>query len=138
MLTSGAAALAGALCPFSGSAIAAPVPVAIANASGNVNLTLQELMKQQGFLQEMGLAPTITNVADGSKITGSLIGGDIDLTTMTGIGQVFPAIERGAKLKVLAGACLSPTLALYSSKPDVKTLNDGGGGRAAVELSAEA
>ena len=126
VLAGGSTALVGPLCPFIAmrAAIAAPIPVAIANASGNVNLTLQELMKQQDFLQEMGLAPTITNVADGSKITGSLIGGDIDLTTMTGLGQVFPAIERGAKLKVLAGACLSPTLALYSSKPDVKTLKD--------------
>jgi ABC-type nitrate/sulfonate/bicarbonate transport system substrate-binding protein len=123
-LACGGAALAGAICPTGGDALAAPIPVAIANASGNVNLTLQELMKQQGFLQEMGLAPAITNVADGSKITGSLIGGDIDLTTMTGLGQVFPAIERGAKLKVLAGACLSPTLALYSSKPNVKTLKN--------------
>jgi ABC-type nitrate/sulfonate/bicarbonate transport system substrate-binding protein len=100
------------------------LPVSIANASGNLNLTMQELMKEQGFLQEMGLAPTITNVADGSKITGALIGGDVDLSTMAGFGQVFPAIERGAKLKILAGACLLPTLALYSSKPAVQTLKD--------------
>ena len=72
----------------------------------------------------MGLTPTITNVADGSKITGGLIGGDVDLSTMAGFGQVLPAIERGAKLKILAGACLLPTLALYSAKPDVKTLKD--------------
>jgi ABC-type nitrate/sulfonate/bicarbonate transport system substrate-binding protein len=43
---------------------------------------------------------------------------------MAGFGQVFPAIERGAKLKILAGACLLPTLALYSSKPAIKTLKD--------------
>src|SRR5947208_14592822 len=72
----------------------------------------------------MGLGPTITNVADGSQITGALIGGDIDLAAAAGFGQVFPAIERGAKLKILAGACLLPTLALYSSKPAVKTLKD--------------
>jgi ABC-type nitrate/sulfonate/bicarbonate transport system substrate-binding protein len=105
-------------------ACAAPVPVAIANASGNVNLTMQELMRQQGYLQEMGLVPAITNVTDGSKITAGLIGGDVDLATMAGFGQVFPAIERGARLKILAGACLTPTLALYSSKPGVRTLKD--------------
>lgn len=127
ILTRGGSALFGMLCPWGamrGASAAAPIPVAIANASGNVNLTMQELMKQQGFLQEMGLAPTITNVADGSKITGGLIGGDVDLATMAGFGQVFPAIERGAKLKILAGACLLPTLALYSSKPGIKTLKD--------------
>jgi NitT/TauT family transport system substrate-binding protein len=127
VLTAGGTALCGMLYPW-GSVLGAPaagsIPVAIANASGNVNLTLQEVMKQQGFLEEMGLVPSITNVADGSKITSSLIGGDVDLTTMTGFGQIFPAIEKGAKLKILAGACLMPTLSLYSAKADVKTLKD--------------
>src|SRR5258708_9619805 len=81
-------------------------------------------MKQQGYLQEMGLAPTITNVADGSKITGALIGGDVDLATVAGFGQVFPAIERGAKLKILAGACMLPPLPLHSSQPPLTTLQD--------------
>jgi ABC-type nitrate/sulfonate/bicarbonate transport system substrate-binding protein len=127
ILMQGGTALLGMLCPLGGmrgASAAAPVPVAIANASGNVNLCMQELMKQQGYLQEMGLTPTITNVADGSKITGALIGGDVDLATMAGFGQVFPAIERGARLKILAGACTLPTLALYSSKPGIKTLKD--------------
>ena len=105
-------------------AAATPIPVTIANASGNVNLTMQEVMKQQGFLEEMGLQPAITNVADGSKITGSLIGGETDLTTMTGFGQIFPAIEKGAKLKILAGASVLPALALYSAKPEIKKLKD--------------
>jgi ABC-type nitrate/sulfonate/bicarbonate transport system substrate-binding protein len=127
LLTGGGTMFFSMLCPMGGmrgASAAAPVPVSIANASGNVNLTMQELMKQQGFLEEMGLAPTITNVADGSKITSALIGGDVDLATMAGFGQVFPAIERGAKLKILAGAGLLPVLALYSSKPAVKTLKD--------------
>ncbi len=127
ILTRGGAALFGMLCPLGnmrGASAATPIPVAIANASGNINLTMQELMKQQGYLQEMGLTPTITNVADGSKITGALIGGDVDLATMAGFGQLFPAIERGAKLKILAGGSLLPTLALYSSKPGIKTLKD--------------
>jgi NitT/TauT family transport system substrate-binding protein len=126
VLAGGGTALVGMMGPWGGlrAAPAAPVPVAIANASGNVNLTMQEMMRQQGFLQELGLAATITAVADGSKITGGLIGGDVDVCTMAGFGQVFPAIERGARLKVLAGACLLPTLALYSSKPQVKTLKD--------------
>src|SRR3954469_852736 len=126
---SGAAALVSVACPAiivpgAHAAPATPVPVSIANASGNLNLTMQELMKRQGFLEQMGLKPTITNVADGAKITGSLIGGDVDLTTMTGFGQVFPAIERGAKLKILAGAGLLSTLSLYSAKPNIKTLKD--------------
>jgi ABC-type nitrate/sulfonate/bicarbonate transport system substrate-binding protein len=95
ILTRGGTLVLGMACPLGTlrGALAAPIPVAIANASGTLNLTMQELMKQQGYLEEMGLAPTITNVADGSKITAGLIGGDIDLSTMAGFGQIFPAIE---------------------------------------------
>jgi ABC-type nitrate/sulfonate/bicarbonate transport system substrate-binding protein len=127
LVAGGGTVLFGMLCPLGGmrgTSAAASIPVSIANASGNVSLTMQEMIKQQGYLQEMGLAGTITNVADGSKITGGLIGGDVDVSTMAGFGQVFPAIERGAKLKIIAGACLLPLLALYSSKPGIKTLKD--------------
>ena len=98
--------------------------VTIANAAGNINLVMQELMKQQKYLEEFGLEPNVMNVADGSKMMGGILGGDIDCSTMSGFGQIFPAIERGGKLKVLAGASLLPTLAVFTSKPEVKTLKD--------------
>jgi ABC-type nitrate/sulfonate/bicarbonate transport system substrate-binding protein len=96
----------------------------IANASGAGNLTLQQLMKDQGFLEEFGIEPNVVSVGDGSKIVSVLLGGDMDSSTMSGFTQVFPAIERGGKLKVLAGAMLLPALALFTSKPNVQTLKD--------------
>ncbi|MFC0408809.1 ABC transporter substrate-binding protein [Roseomonas elaeocarpi] len=101
-----------------------PIPVTIANASGNLNATMQELMNQSRFLQEFGLQPTILSIADGAKITAGIIGGEIDITMMTGFAQVFPAVERGAGLKVLGGASLLPALALFTAKPEVRTLKD--------------
>mgnify|MGYP003346373920 CR=1 FL=1 len=47
--------------------------VTIANAAGNINLVMQELMKQQQFLEGMGLEPNVMNVADGAK----MMGGDV-------------------------------------------------------------
>ena len=94
--------------------------VTIANAAGNINLVMQELMKQQQFLEGMGLEPNVMNVADGAKMMGGILGGDIDCSTMAGFGQVFPEIERGGKLKVLAGASLLPTLSVFTGKPDIK------------------
>jgi ABC-type nitrate/sulfonate/bicarbonate transport system substrate-binding protein len=101
-----------------------PMSVTIANASGAVNMTMQELMKQQGFLEEFGLAPNVMAVSDGSKILSGIVGGSIDLTTMSGFGQLFPAIERGANIRILAGAAVLPSLAVFSSKPEVRTLKD--------------
>ena len=98
--------------------------VSIVNAAGNINLVMQELMKQQRFLEDFGLEPEVANVADGSKMVGAILGGDVDCSTMSGFGQIFPAIERGAKLKIIAGAGLLPSLAVFTSKPAVQSLKD--------------
>lgn len=99
-------------------------PVTIANAAGAINVTMQQLIKQEGFLEEFGLAPNIMQVADGSKILGGILGGELDLSSMSGFGQVFPAIAKGGKMKIIGGAALLPSLAVFTSKPDVKTLKD--------------
>ena len=96
----------------------------IANAAGATNLTLLQLIKQQKFLEEFGIDPNVVNVADGSKIVSALLGGDMDISTMSGFGQVFPAIEKGGKLKILAGAMLLPSQALFTAKPNIQTLKD--------------
>jgi hypothetical protein len=63
------------------------VPATIANAAGIVNAIMQELMNQMGFLQAFGIQPTIRSIADGSKVTADIIGGEIDCTMMTGFSQ---------------------------------------------------
>jgi ABC-type nitrate/sulfonate/bicarbonate transport system substrate-binding protein len=85
---------------------------------------MAELMRQQGFLESFGLAPNIVEVADGSKILGGIVGGSLDASLMSGIGQVFPAIERGADLRIIGGGNLLPSLALYTSKDSVRSLKD--------------
>ncbi|MFC0410143.1 ABC transporter substrate-binding protein [Roseomonas elaeocarpi] len=99
-------------------------PVTIANAAGSVNVTMQQLMKQQRYLEEFGLAPELMHVSDGTRINSGIIGGDIDLTTMSGFAQVFPAVERGAQLKLICGAALLPSLCVFTAKPEVRTLKD--------------
>ncbi|MBI1218573.1 MAG: hypothetical protein GC186_08495 [Rhodobacteraceae bacterium] len=115
-----------------GLALAAPrlaratdaAPVRIANASGAITLTMTELMKRKQFMEEMGLTPEVMNLADGSKITAGIISGNLDLTTMSGFGQTFAAMERGGDLKVLGGAAELATLGVFTTKPDVRTLKD--------------
>jgi ABC-type nitrate/sulfonate/bicarbonate transport system substrate-binding protein len=98
--------------------------IRIANAAGSLNLTMKELMKQRRFFEDFGLDASVTDVADGAKIVGAIVGGDVDASTMSGFGQVFPAIEKGARLKILAGAALLPSLAVFSSKGYVNTIGD--------------
>ena len=66
----------------------------IVNTSGGTNLVLAAMMKQQSIFEQFGLEATITNVADGAKLMGGILTGEMDICPLSGFGQVFPAIEK--------------------------------------------
>src|SRR4029450_12003494 len=93
-------------------------------ASGGLNLTMSELLRQEKFLESFGLTPDVVAMADGNKILGGIFSGSIDVSPMSGFGQVFPAIEHGADLKIINAATLLPWQAMFSAKSNVQTLKD--------------
>jgi ABC-type nitrate/sulfonate/bicarbonate transport system substrate-binding protein len=105
-------------------AAAAPLAVNIVNTASNSTMVFQELLKQQGYFDEFGIAPTTLNVADGSKLMGALFSGSSDICMLSGFSQVFPAVEKGGKLKILAGAGLLLQDAIYSAKPEIQHVKD--------------
>ncbi len=100
------------------------LPINIVNTQGNASVTVQELMKRSGYLREFGLEPKVTYVVDGSRIMGSLLSGENDVCIFSGISQVFAAAEKGAKLRLLAGALVKLQHAVYSARPDVRSIRD--------------
>jgi ABC-type nitrate/sulfonate/bicarbonate transport system substrate-binding protein len=101
-----------------------PYTVNIVNTSSNATLVLQALLDQLGYLKDLNVKTTTVNVTDGSKLMGSLISTESDICVLSGFAQVLPAIEKGAKLKVIAAANQLIAQALYSSNPDIKTVED--------------
>jgi ABC-type nitrate/sulfonate/bicarbonate transport system substrate-binding protein len=116
---SGAAMLTLSGCSKSGSARM----VHVATTAG-VNLTMWELLRQQKFLEAFDVPADVVAMADGSKILGGIYSGSIDVAPMSGFSQVFPAIERGADIRIINAAALVPMLGLYSGKENVHTLKD--------------
>ena len=92
--------------------------------TASLNLTMSALLHQQQFLESFDLTPDVVAMADGSKILGGIYSGSIDVSPMSGFGQLFPAVERGADLKIINAATLIPLLAVFSSKPNVRSLKD--------------
>ena len=124
LLATGSAAVAlGAASLRSGFA-AGGNPVKIANASGALNQTMAALMKNTGFLESFGLAPELMEVADGTRILAGIVSGGVDISAASGFGQVFPAVEHGAKLKIIGGGALVPTVSLFTGKPYINSLKD--------------
>ena len=75
----GAATLAATACSEQKSGQGQADPVTIVYTGGNFAATLQQLMKQKRFLQDMGLRPNFISVGDGSKVIGALLSGQADI-----------------------------------------------------------
>ena len=123
VLRAGAAAAASLVMPRSLLA-ADRVKINLVNTSGNTNLVLAALLRQEGIFERLGLDANILHVSDGSKLIGSLLSGETDMCALSGFGQVLPAIEKGAKLKVLAGGALLGLQAIMTKNPAIKTVKD--------------
>lgn len=98
--------------------------ITIVNAGGNVTLSLEELLRRQKYMEDFDLDATFINVADTSKIIGSLIGGDGDICMLSGFSQMLTAVEKGAKMKVLAAAGALAPNAIFTAKADIKSIKD--------------
>src|SRR4029077_7767052 len=54
----------------------------------------------------------------------ALIGGDGDICPASGYASLFPAIEKGGAVKILAASGVSPLNIMYSSRSDIKSVKD--------------
>lgn len=100
------------------------IKVNVILGGGSLSLLMNVIFEELKFFDKYGVEARVLNVADASKILAGLISGDSDICAGAGFTGVFPAVERGAKVKILAAANISPLNILYSSKPDIKSVKD--------------
>lgn len=96
----------------------------IVMTGGVSGLVVHEVARAQGFLDQFSIIPKVLIVSDGGKCVAALLSGAAEICLWSGFNQLTPAIEKGAKIKILAGALNLPSLALYSANPAVKTVAD--------------
>ena len=96
----------------------------IVNLNGNLAPVFDELLKVGKYYEQLGVKTSTLNVSDGTKVIASLVSGSADLSAGSGFSGVFPAIERGAKIKIVAGSSLSPQTAIFSKRPDIREAKD--------------
>jgi ABC-type nitrate/sulfonate/bicarbonate transport system substrate-binding protein len=114
-----------------GIAFGAPLPalaqsqtVNLVGAAATAGAGLQEIMRSEGFFKKFGVEPNVLNVADGSKMMGAVLGGSSDLVVISGFSQVLAAIEKGAKVKLIAATRFLVDDVIYSKRPDIHRLKD--------------
>lgn len=91
---------------------------------GPGGLTLKELALARGYFRDFDLEPDVLLVADGSKCVAALVSGVSQICVCAGFNQVPPAIARGARLKIVAGALTLSSLAMFSGRPGITKVAD--------------
>ena len=106
-------------------AIAQTLPlVNVVTGGGSASLVVIELLKRLNTFKELGVNADVQVVSDGNKAMSGLVGGSSDIAVGLGFAQIFPAAERGGTVKIVAAASFSPTQAIFSKRPDIKTVKD--------------
>jgi NitT/TauT family transport system substrate-binding protein len=96
----------------------------IVMTQGISGLTVHEVARAQGFFDAFNIEPRVLQVSDGAKCVAALISDSAKICMWSGFNQLTPAIERGARLKILAGALNLPSLAMYSAQPHIRQVSD--------------
>jgi ABC-type nitrate/sulfonate/bicarbonate transport system substrate-binding protein len=122
LIGAGGAGLFGAAC--APKATQGDRPVRVLSSQGVQVLTMQTLMEQKGYFKEFGVTPEVLPVNSGTNIVGPLINGKADICVFAGFSQLLAAIEKGAALRILAGASIRGQQALFSKNPAVQHVKD--------------
>jgi ABC-type nitrate/sulfonate/bicarbonate transport system substrate-binding protein len=94
------------------------------SSAGVMQSVLKELMNQQGFFRQVGIDADMQLISDGNKILAGLIGGNGDMCGGSGFSSLFPAIAKGASIKIIAGAAVVPLTCIYTRRADIKSAKD--------------
>jgi len=95
----------------------------ISNPSPQI-ATLQALMSEGHYFDNVGLRPTIVTSQHETDVIDALLGGAADICMFGAFNQLLVAIERGAEIKILGGTSIKGKQALFSKYQDIKYVRD--------------
>jgi ABC-type nitrate/sulfonate/bicarbonate transport system substrate-binding protein len=98
--------------------------ITVINGAGTLSFLQAIMFKELKLFEKYDVEANLLNVSDGNKILAGIISGDADICGGSGFNGIFPAIEKGAKVKIIAGANIAPITMLVSAKEDIKSLKD--------------
>lgn len=125
LATVGGALLSAGVCGGrAAQAAAAPLGVTITNQDGSGTHILTAFMLRQRYFDEFGLRPQFNFLLNSQQIIDSLVSRRSDVCMGSGVSAVIAAIAAGAPLRLLAGANQRVVQAIYSAKPEIRTLKD--------------
>jgi len=114
-------------CASEGSGGGGNAAIKIINTSATGAIAINNLLSNGGYFKKAGVNATVTNVSAGNQVLAAVASGSADITVLSGLISVFPAIDQGMTLKVLGGTEVVSTSAIFTGNPAVKSVSDLGG-----------
>lgn len=106
--------------------------VRIASNQAAENATLQQLIADRGFFDQLGLD---TNIVEGKTISApmeAMLADQADICMISAFVGFLPAIEAGKEIRLVGAAMQLPALALYAANPAVGRVEDLAGKRIGI------
>jgi ABC-type nitrate/sulfonate/bicarbonate transport system substrate-binding protein len=98
--------------------------IKIINTSATGAIAINNLLSSGQYFKKAGVNATITNVSAGNQVLAAVASGSADVTMLSGMISVFPAIDKGLNLKVLGGTEVVSTSAIFTGDSAVKSVSD--------------
>ena len=98
--------------------------VRVASNQGAENSTIQQLLRDRGFARSLSLDVQLVEGRTISAPMEALLAGDADICRISGFTGILPAIEQGKELRLVGAAMLLPALAVYSTRDDIRRVQD--------------
>ncbi len=96
----------------------------VLNASGPAEMSLLELIRRMRLMEDVGLDVEYLHAPDGQKGLQLILDDKVDVALQIGFGPVLAAIERGERLKMIAGANLRAVHCVFTSDRNVTRVAD--------------
>ncbi len=98
--------------------------IRIVDAGGPHELVTLEVMRRQGYLEQMGIRAQQNYVANGAEAVEALRAGRADVAMQVGFGPALASMANGEPLRVIGASNLLTVHALYSKDPAIRGLRD--------------
>ena len=99
------------------------IKVRIISNNGAENDSLDQLMRDQGFLEQTGLDPELIKVTGPAKNLEGILNNEADLCTISATNPM-PNIVDGAPAKIIGSAMKLTALSAFSANPEIKEMKD--------------
>jgi ABC-type nitrate/sulfonate/bicarbonate transport system substrate-binding protein len=129
-LTSAGLAATGVVADALSRASAAPsqqiIPVRVLESQTTMPLTIRTLASARGYFREFGVDPQLLSVSPGpgTNFVSAFLQQQADVCIVSAFTQLIVEVEKGADLKIIAGANLKGQQALFSKNPAIQSVKD--------------